>query len=548
MQRPLGKASPTAVTRSGSVRGSYESKRTIAHYAGIPYAAPPVGPLRWRGPQPVASWSGMRQCTKPGAMAFQRAQNMDKFLAAIAKGIGLSRIKQQALLAAVKLPRKQREDCLTLNVRTPVEAKGLPVMVWIHGGDHTDGSGSDAFYSSNVLPSRGCVLVTMNYRLGLFGFLAHPELSAESDAGVSGNYGLLDQICALEWVRDNIANFGGNPNCITIFGESAGGQAVLNLMTAPKAQGLFHRAIAQSPSDSGRWLHLRQAMLDFMPAENVGADFASSVVGEGAGQIERLRAKAPEELSEMYRSRPEFGRYFYPCVDGSVLPVAPMTAFSKQLQAPVPLMIGYNADEGSLLAPFMHPVGGEFLTPDDGPTSISPTEIRSTFIRSYGSEEAVDQLMATYKGLASGEMSALIRHSGDHMFGVHVDHASRQHAAAGHPTYRYYFQAIPASPRQTIGAFHAAEVFYLFDTSFPLVGKAPDGHLLAREMGDRWFAFAVNADPSFPGRAMWPQYDPANPVHMVFDRPSSQAVPCFGQAGLDLMRQRIRRLDAFAEQ
>ncbi len=479
-------------------------------------------------------------------MAFQRAQNMELFLTAIAEGVGLSRPKQKALLTAVKIPRKQSEDCLTLNVRTPVGAADLPVMVWIHGGDHTDGSGSDPFYASDALPIRGCVLVTINYRLGLFGFFAHPDLSAESEAGVSGNYGLLDQICALEWVRDNIASFGGDPGRITIFGESAGGEAVLNLLTAPKARGLFHRAIAQSPSDSGRWLHLRKPMLDFVSAEEAGTLFADAVVGSGAGQVERLRAMTPEALSEFYRSRPDLGRYFYPNVDGVVLPVAPMTAFSRHLEAPVPLMIGYNADEGSLLAPFMHPAGGEFLAPDGGPASMSADEIRSAFLRSYGSTEAVDRLMALYPGLSKAEPKALVRHAGDHMFGVHVDHASREHSAAGHPTYRYFFQSAPASKDQTAGAFHAAEVFHVFDTSFPFVDKAPDAHLLTREMGDRWYAFAATGDPSFPGRAQWPRYDVSNPMHMVFDRPASHAADCLPQPGLDLMRERIARLDAIS--
>ena len=150
--------------------------------------------------------------------------------------------------------------------------------------------GSEPFYHGNALPERGCVLVTINYRLGLFGFFAHPDLAAESPDRVSGNYGLLDQIAALEWVRDNIAAFGGDPTRVTIFGESAGGEAVLNLLTSPRARGLFHRAIAQSPSDRGRWLQLRRPALDFRPAEDAGVDFATLAVGSEAGQLARLRA------------------------------------------------------------------------------------------------------------------------------------------------------------------------------------------------------------------------------------------------------------------
>ena len=235
MRIPGITSGPVVETANGQVRGRLRSKGTIAMHAGIPYAAPPVGDLRWRPPQPPTTWSKIRDCTKPGPAAFQRAAGFEEFFEALAGGLGLSAARQRALETAIKVVRSnQSEDCLTLNVRAPAEAEGLPVMVWIHGGDHTDGHGADPIYhSSDSLPQRGCVLVTINYRLGLFGFLAHPDLSAESETSTSGNYGLLDQIAALEWVRDNIESFGGDPNRVTIFGESAGGQAVLNLMTTP---------------------------------------------------------------------------------------------------------------------------------------------------------------------------------------------------------------------------------------------------------------------------------------------------------------------------
>jgi para-nitrobenzyl esterase len=454
-------------------------------------------------------------------------------------GLGLSAARRRALAVAVKLvPKKQNEDCLTLNIRAPQHASDLPVMVWIHGGDHTDGSGAELIYQSNVLPERGCVLVTVNYRLGLFGFFAHPELSAESDDGVSGNYGLLDQIAALEWVRDNIEAFGGDPGNVTIFGESAGGEAVLNLMTAPRARGLFHQAIAQSPSDSGRWLNLHLPVLDFEPAVETGQAFAELA---GEGSIDELRAIDAETLSALYKANPQYGRSFYPVVDGVVLPTAPMTAFSRGEQAPVPLMIGYNADEGTLLAGFMHPAGAEFEAPADG-SEVPRAEIRRGFERSYPTPEQVDRLFAAYPGLAAGEMAARIDHAGDHMFGVHVDHAARCHAEQGHPAYRYHFRAVPASPKQTAGAFHAAEVFYVFDTSFPLVPTAGDAHLLAREMGDRWFAFAATGVPDSPGRVTWPVYRQDDAQQMVFDRPTSHVAACPSEDGLDLMRERIKWL------
>ncbi|MEP4649229.1 MAG: carboxylesterase family protein [Ilumatobacter sp.] len=538
----LGRTRIEANTTTGRVRGAAQEAGRVAVYKGVPYAAPPIGDRRWKPPVAAEPWSGVRDCRRFGPSAHQRVAGFEEFFDGLVRGLGLGVVRRTVLGAAIKLaPTKQSEDCLTLNIRTPTHASGLPVMVWIHGGDHTDGSGSEPMYQSNVFPERGCVLVTINYRLGLFGFFAHPELSAESDEGVSSNYGLLDQIAALEWVRDNIANFGGDPGSVTIFGESAGGEAVLNLMTSPRARGLFQRAIAQSPSDSGRWLHLDRPAVDFDPAVDAGRRFADAAVGAGGGQVERLRAMDPEALSDLYRERADLGRYFYPVVDGVVLPTAPMNAFSAGAQADVPLLIGYNSDEGSLLATFMHPAGAEFEAPADG-ASVGRPQIRAAFERSYPTGEHVDRLFAEYPGLAAGEFEASSRHAGDHMFGVHVDHASRCHAAQGHPVYRYHFRAVPASKRQTAGAFHAAEVLYVFDTSFPLVPAAEDAHLLVRDMGDRWFAFAATGVPDAPGREHWPAYDVDDPRHMVFDRPISAVQQCPAQPGLDLMRERIEWL------
>ena len=540
MARFRNRSAPTATTTAGPIRGTTASDGRIAFFRGVPYAAPPVGDLRWQPPRPHEPWSDELACTKFGPSAYQRAAGFEQFFDLLVSGLGLGKARRRALATAIKLaPTKQSEDCLTLNIRAPRHATDLPVMVWIHGGDHTDGSGAEPMYQSKALPERGCVLVTINYRLGLFGFFAHPELSAESPDDVSGNYGLLDQIAALEWVRDNIAAFGGDAGNVTIFGESAGGEAVLNLMTAPKARGLFHRAIAQSPSDSGRWLHLDRPMLDFEPATKTGQAFAALA---GAQSIDELRQIDATTLSTLYRDNPHLGRSFYPAVDGVVLPTAPMTAFSRGEQAPVPLMIGYNADEGTLLAGFMHPAGAEFEAPADG-SEVPPVEVRAALERSYPTAEHVDRLLAAYPGLDLGDLEARIDHAGDHMFGVHVDHASRCHSEQGHDVYRYHFRAVPASPKQTAGAFHAAEVLYVFDTKFPLVPAADDAHLLAREMGDRWFAFAATGVPDSPGRAAWPSYRMNDSYQMVFDRPASKVAGCPPQEGLDLMRERIEWLN-----
>jgi para-nitrobenzyl esterase len=245
----------------------------------------------------------------------------------------------------------------------------------------------------------------------------------------------------------------------------------------------------------------------------------------------------------MYRAHPELGRYFYPAVDDVILPETPMSAFSNQRQASVPLLVGYNADEGSLMVPFVHPAGPEFEAPVEGAT-ITPAQARAAFERSYPTPQHVDRLMAAYPGLASLDPSAVSAHLGDHTFGVHVDHASRRHASGGHPVYRYQYRAVPPSKKQTIGAFHAAEIANVFDTRLPLMPVAADAHLLSREMGDRWFAFAATGVPDAPGREPWPVYDPGDPHHMVFDRPRSSVQTCPAQPGLDLMRERIEWLTA----
>jgi para-nitrobenzyl esterase len=386
-------------------------------------------------------------------------------------------------------------------------------------------------------------LVTFNYRLGLFGFLAHPELADESADGASGNYGLLDQTAALVWVRDNISAFGGDPNRITIFGESAGGQAVLNLMSSPPARGLFRAAIAQSPSDSGRWLLLHKPMFDFLSAEEAGQRFAESLVGAGAGQIARLRDLRALDLNAAYKDQPHLGRHFYPSAGGCGLPELPLACFARGAEAPVPLIAGYNADEGSLFKTLFGPAGPEFEQ-----LRMDTAEFRAALARSYGSEPQAERLLTAYPGLADQDTGAVVAHLGDHMFGCHVDHVTRTHATNGHPTFRYHFRVLPASPTQTVGAYHAAELNYIFGFKTPLV-PIRDGHDgLAADMASRWTSFASTGEPNLGGRADWPGYDAGAPRHMVFDLPTYGVEDCPAQPGLDLMRERIMHLTRLASQ
>jgi para-nitrobenzyl esterase len=288
----------TVTVEGGQIQGDIEADGKVSVFNGIPYAAPPVGELRWKAPQPVVSWTGLRDATKFGPVCPQKDSGDGDFLKRLVDGQGMGFFRKTIFNLAVGLSSSapQSEDCLYLNVRTSNlgGAEKQPVMVWIHGGGHQTGSGSEDFYQSNSLVLKGVVLVTFNYRLGPFGYFAHPGLSAESENRVSGNYGTLDQIAALRWVRDNIAAFGGDPSNVTIFGESAGGESVAHMMASPLARGLFHRAIMQSGSTGELLVHLKRPVLDFRSAEEAGEAFVQNVFGPCYDPVGTLRKMSPE--------------------------------------------------------------------------------------------------------------------------------------------------------------------------------------------------------------------------------------------------------------
>ena len=288
----------------------------VRAYKGIPYAAPPVGPLRWRPPQPAAPWTGVRPVDAFGKNSLQ--------------GVVFDDIDPTACGVS--------EDCLTLNVWTPaapLSAERLAVLVWIHGGGFVVGSGSEPRYDGSRLAARGIVVVTLNHRLNALGFLAHPELSRESEHGASGNYGMLDLVAALQWVRRNIAAFGGDPDRVTIAGESAGSEAVSALMASPLAKGLFARAIGES---GGMFATPSRSPAPLAKAEADGIAFMRRV---GARNLEELR-QAPAEA--ILAAAPGLG--FRPIVDGRFLPKPPAVTFAAREQSDVPLMAGWNRDEG----------------------------------------------------------------------------------------------------------------------------------------------------------------------------------------------------------
>src|SRR2546425_1299468 len=316
----LSPESAVTVT-GGQIRGaSSEKYPDIIAFRGVPFAAPPVGELRWRPPAPVVPWQGVRVAATTGSACPQLG------------------------------PAPQNEDCLFLNVWTPRKvARPLPVMVWIHGGGFRGGTGGST--DGAPLASKGVVLVSVNYRLNVFGFLAHPALSAESARKASRNPGLMDMVAALEWVRHNIASFGGDPNRVTIFGESAGGGAVAALMLIPQAKGLFHRAIAESPYVHGWDRPLSVRARGWAPAENVGLDLGKALGATGDHALAALRTATTAEIMKVAEEGPLFkwsGTIWAPNVDGWILPDDPIVMYNAGRQHDVPLIAGINDNEGSL--------------------------------------------------------------------------------------------------------------------------------------------------------------------------------------------------------
>ncbi len=446
-------ATPLVRVHEGSLAGS--SDGGINRFLGIPYAAPPVGPLRWREPQPAAVWRGTRAATGFGASCPQMKR----------APLPSSREGSQAPAVA--------EDCLYLNIWAPAQVrKPLPVMVWIHGGGFNFGTSSEPAFDGTAFARKGVVLVTINYRLGPFGFLAHPDLTKESRHHASGNYGMLDQIAALKWVRANIGKFGGDPRLVTIFGESAGSTAVSILAATPLARGLFQRAIGESTSqfDPAGGLTGRK---DLRAAEIYGAEFGRSL---GAGSATELRALSVEQILE----RPTF---FWPIErDNYLLPDLVHNIFAQGKQNDVPTMVGSNSDEGSVLKmPWVKPDASE----------------QQTFDRFY-----------------AGLGEPLRQSSTDAVQWQMRRWASLQARTGKAKAWLYWFdRATPG--REAMGAFHGAEIVYVFQTlGSQKLPWTRDDYKLSSLMADYWVNFARKGDPNGAGLPAWPSYDEAAPALM----------------------------------
>jgi para-nitrobenzyl esterase len=465
---------------SGAIEGVAQGG--LSTYLGVPFAAPPLQALRWREPQPVAPWQGTRKASSFAPACSQKGVSMPG-----------------------EEPPATSEDCLYLNIWTPAKstAERLPVMVWIHGGGYTNGSASMPLYWGDKLAQRGIVVVTVAYRLGPLGFLAHPELTAESARKSSGNYGLLDQIAALEWIQRNIAAFGGDRGRVTIAGQSAGAMAVSMLMASPRAQGLFHRAIAQS---GGLFEPLQIAPQYLLAnAERDGRKYLGSL---RADSIATLRKRPVAELLEG-----SAGSVSHPVIEPDVLPVAPYEAFVSGSYVDVPVLVGFNAEEARSLVDV---------------TRVTSATFSADIERSFGALPPA--LIAAYPRATDREArQARLDFERDLRFGWDMWTWARLQSGRA-----YFYQFLQRPPflagtvRHGWGAGHFAELWYMFDhLDQEAWAWSPADRRLARVMAGYWTNFIKTGDPNGAGLTRWPVFgEDGHTLHLggsVFVGPLSGA-------------------------
>jgi para-nitrobenzyl esterase len=494
---------------SGEVEGV--AANGVIAFKGIPFAAPPIGDLRWRAPRPAAAWSGVRPAREYGHDCMQEPFGGD----------------------AAPLGTPPAEDCLVANVWTPAQraAPRLPVMVWIYGGGFVNGGSSPAVYDGAPSAERGVVFVSFNYRLGRFGFFAHPALTKEDPSGLLGNYGFLDQIAALEWVKRNVAAFGGDPGNVTIFGESAGGGSVHMLMTSPLAKGLFHKAIVQSGGGRSRGPISMRALREPGPkgepsGEQIGLAFAqqAGVKGDDAAALAALRKlPAAAIVNGMNLVKQQPATYAGPLRDGRIVVEETETAFRAGRQAKVPYMIGANDLEFGFA-----PV---------------PADRTDGMLSSFG--PARDKVLAAYDPEGSGDKGRIgMRLMSDMAMVEPARLLARLASAAGQPAWHYRFSYVAGSLRGKVaGALHATEIPFVLNTVRAKYGDAttPEDAATARAMNAYWVAFAKTGDPGAAageGVPKWPRYSATDDVIMDFTLSGPAVKPDPFKARLDAVEAR----------
>lgn len=520
----------------GEIQGGIDRNNpNVQVFNGLPYASE----ARWHPPGDPPQWGGeTRDAREFGPECMQVRASSGEFLNDLMKGAGLPWFKRQMvkLYLSAQGPADESEDCLSLNVRTAnLGGKDLqPVMVWIHGGSHQFGSGSTAIYQANGLVENGVVLVTINYRLGVFGYLAHPALSAED--GSSGNYGLMDQIAALQWVRTNIAKFGGDPDNVTIFGESAGAQSVSEIMSAPSSKGLFQKAILESGSSTYNILHLTQsASGDILSSEEAGRQLLASLAGENPS-AESLRALPAADLLATVSANPQFERYLYPTVDGHILPEPVGEAIQSGDIAHVPMIAGYNSDEATL---FYKDVNSPTVL--QYPIAEDIDERMTALAAIFGENEA--EALGTLYGLkkADTHIAGAVNMLGDDMFGVHMRYLARANAQAGQPSYTYMFTWHFPNDKQTIGAYHSAELPFVFDSHLPIFKLSDADRELTKQMNAYWTNFARTGNPNGDGLPLWPRHEAATDQWMELGPGRVGALNGLRTRKLDILTEAVNK-------
>lgn len=462
---------PVVTIASGQLSGVRQG--TIDEFYGIPYAAPPVGENRWRAPKPVASWQGIRHADHFSANCYQQA-NPTAF----------GPWTHEYLISG-----PVSEDCLYLNVWAPAKAHKAAVLVWIHGGAFTSGSGSIPIYSGAEFAKQGIVVVTINYRLGLFGFFAHPDLTREAGSAPPANFGLQDMIAALQWVQKNIAAFGGDPAAVTISGQSAGSMAVHDLLVAPAARGLFRAAIAESG------LPGVMTAVQLADAEKRGLEFARS---KGANSIADLRAISSEELAGKGATQ-----MFGPCVDGVLLPESPEELNAKGKFAPVPLLLGQTAAESSAMGNAWHASSKEDF---DHLLTARFGDKAPVFAALYPATDDTQRAAATKAVLRDRGLASIYRWA-------------RTHERNGAPPiYTYLFEHVEPGPESARwNAFHSSEIPYVFETldAAPERGFTDLDRSISKTISHYWLNFIRTGNPNSTGLPSWPRFQVAAPTMMV---------------------------------
>ncbi len=503
--------SETVSVRSGQLIGLVNNVTATVSYRGIPYAAAPVGDRRWMPPAPAETWADVRKAFEHGPACVQPRAGELGFISLMMDGAGMSSWRKTVVrwFLGFSSPGIFSEDCLTLSIYAPtIASKSLPVMVWYHGGGHKFGAGDAANYDGSALASRGVIVVSINYRLGILGFFAHPELTAESANNSSGNYGTLDQIQALTWVKDNIAAFGGDPDNVLIFGESAGAHSVGQIMASPLSRGLIHKAIAQSGIGTHQFTPLRNGGGAWRSAEEQGVEFARAVGVEGSDQVLRLRVMPAEELVAAFEKHPLLDALSHPVVDGWVMPKSTAATFAAGEQAQIPFMIGTNADEGTLLGPL---IGSPFVKRSPGPATPEDYE---SMVRDVYPDEA-DAILDYYPVASDDDLfNGINTLLGDHLFGMQAWFSANETARHGVPTWLYFFTRTSPAESQWAGAYHGSEIPFVFDSPFPLFPVNEFDSELTDRIVTYWTNFAKNGNPNQPDMPIWTRFQPIDPQEM----------------------------------